>query len=113
MLCLFLHIDHLKIADIAKTLGLKDSRSAKKWLDDNGVPITKIGGKNVVSQFAFEFKRQQLEVEGLRISYPNKWFEIYDANTPNKAIVKSIRELYPETSVTKKISNKSIKQFIT
>lgn len=98
--------------DIAKNLGLKDNRSAKKWLYDNGITINKIGGKNVISEFAFEFKKQQLLVEGLRLSYPNNWFKIYDTNTEDKKLVESIRALYPETGLTKKKRNPNIKRFI-
>jgi hypothetical protein len=112
ILLFFVHIDHLKLADIASTLGLKDSRSAKKWLCDNGIPIKKIGGKNVVNKFLFEFKRQQLIVEDLKKSYPNNWFEIYDAKTDDKGMVKAISELYPKIDLVKKISNNQREKFI-
>lgn len=112
MIFLLIHIDHLRTADIARILDLKDKRSAKKWLCDNGVPITKIGGKNVVCQFSFEFKRQQIIVEELRKSYPTNWFEIYNANTEDKGMVKSILALYPKTKAANKTKKKSIPKFI-
>ncbi|MEL4456946.1 hypothetical protein [Lutimonas vermicola] len=93
-------------------LGLIDNRSAKKWLTDNGIPIKKIGGKNVVDKFTFEFKRQQLVVEDLKKSYPNNWFEIYDANTEDKGMVQAIRELYPNLDLIKKTSKNRIKKYI-
>ena len=101
------------MADIAIILGLKDSRSAKKWLYDNSIPIKKIGGRNVVCQFAFEFKRQQIAVEELRKRYPTNWFEIYDANTEDKGMVKSILALYPKTKAVNKTKKNRIKKFIT
>lgn len=114
MIFLFLAlIEYLKIEDVTNILGLKDSRSAKKWLCDNGIPIKKIGGRNVVCQFSFEFKRQQILVEELRISYPTNWFEIYDANTKDKGMVKSILALYPKIKAAKKASNNRIKKYIT
>ncbi|WP_242094311.1 hypothetical protein [Aestuariivivens sediminicola] len=94
------------MTDVCDILGLKDSRSAKKWLHDNNVAISIIGGRSAVCQFTFELKRQQLLVEELRLSYPNKWFEIYEANTPNKGMVKAIRELYPESKLIKKGNKK-------
>lgn len=100
------------MADVCNRLGLKDNRSAKKWLHDNNVPISIIGGRAVVSQFAFKLKRQQLLVEQLMISYPNKWFEIYDAHTSDKDMVKSIRELYPEVRGSKKSSTSKTKKYI-
>ena len=112
MLCLFLHIDHLKIADIAKILGLKDNRSAKKWLRDNGISISVVGGKNVVDKFLFEFKRQQLLVGELRKSYPTNWFEIYDTKTEDKVMVQAIRKLYPKLDLVKKTSQKCLNTYI-
>ena len=110
-----IHIDYLKMQDVCNILGLKDYRSAKKWLHDNNIVISTMGGKNVVCQFSFEFKRQQEFVEQLKVSYPIKWFEIYDANTTDKGMVKSIRELYPETKAANKKANKNtnLKTFIT
>ena len=113
MLCLFLYIDHLKMADIAHKLGLKSNRAAKKWLYDNGIPINKIGGRNVVCQFTFEFKRQQIVVEELKKRYPTNWFEIYDANTEDKGMVKSILALYPKTKAVIKTKKNRIKKYIT
>ena len=91
---------------------MRDNRSAKKWLCVNSIPIKKIGGKNVVDKFLFEFKRQQLIVEDLKKSYPNKWFEIYDAKTDDKGMVKAISELYPKMDFIKKTSNTQRNKFI-
>ena len=100
--------------DVCDILGLSDGRSAKKWLYDNNVPISKIGSSPVVNSFSFELKRQQLLVEELRISYPNNWFEIYDANTKDKGMVKSIKALYPVITSTIKIKkNNKINNYIT
>ena len=112
LLLLLIHIDHLKTADIASILGLKSNRAAKKWLYDNGIPINKIGNKNVVCQFSFEFKRQQIVVEELRKRYPTNWFEIYDANTEDKGMVKSILALYPKTKAVNKTKKNRIKKYI-
>ena len=98
--------------DVCDILDLKDNRAAKKWLHDNNIMISSLGGKKVVSQFSFEFKRQQLLVEELRKSYPTNWFEIYDANTQDKGMVKSILSLYPKIKANKKIKNNRIKQII-
>lgn len=114
VLFLFMHIEYLKISDVKKALDLKDDRTTKNWLSEKGIPIKTIGGKNVVSQFGFEFKRQQLQVEELRISYPNNWFEIYDANTKDKGMVKSIRALYPIQTSTRKVKkNNQNNNYIT
>lgn len=113
MLLFFLHIEYLQIKDVAKLLGLKDSRSAKNWLSDNNIPISNIGNKDVVHKFLFEFKQQQIVVEELRKCYPNNWFEIYDAKTDDKGMVKAIQELYPNIKKAKinrnHIGNKYIK----
>ena len=109
---LLIHIDYLKLNDIKVILDVKDNRAVKNWLNDNGIPITTMCGRPVVNQFTFELKRQQLLVEELRISYPNNWFEIYDANTDDKGMVKSIRELYPETKPVNKTKNNGITKFI-
>jgi len=100
--------------DVCDILGLRDGRSAKKWLHDNNVPTSKIGSSPVVNSFSFELKRQQLLVEELRISHPNKWFEIYDANTKDKGMVNSIRALYPAMTSTRKTKkNNKINNYIT
>lgn len=112
MLYLFLHIEYLNMRDIASALKLKDNRSATKWLSDKGISVSDVGGKNVVVEFIFELKRQQLAVETLRKSYPNNWFEIYDAKTDDKGMVKAIRELYPKMGLVKKTSNKHKKKYI-
>ncbi|WP_299115809.1 hypothetical protein [uncultured Winogradskyella sp.] len=113
MLLLFLHIEYLQIKEVAESLGLKDSRSAKNWLRDNNIPISNIGNKDVVHKFLFEFKQQQIIVKELRTCYPNNWFEIYDAKTDDKAMVKAIQELYPNIKKAKinrnHIDNKYIK----
>ncbi|MGE5943997.1 MAG: hypothetical protein ACM31G_06625 [Flavobacteriales bacterium] len=98
---------NLTLEQIKNMLGLDDTRSVKSWLTENGIPFSQIGRKYVVNQFMFELKQQQLAVEELKISYPNCWFEIYDANTPDKGMVQAISELYPKSSVKKKkINNK-------
>ena len=113
MTLLFLYIpEYLKLSEIAIILGLKGNRSAKKWLSDNGIPISTVGNHNVVDRFIFEFKRQQIFVEQLRKSYPTNWFEIYDANTTDKGMVKAIRELYPLVSSIKRSKGTTIKKYI-
>ena len=113
MLLLFLvHIEHLKLDYIKKILGIKGNRAAKKWLNDNSIPISTVCGKSVVDKFTFEFKRQQILVEELRISYPNNWFEIYDASTTDKGMVQSIREIYPEVKLVKKVNSNTTRRFI-
>ena len=107
-----LDIRNLNLEQIKKILGLEDTRSVKRWLAENGIPYSQIGRKQIVNQFMFEFKQQQLAVEELKISYPNKWFEIYDANTEDKGMVKAISELYPKGIMNKKASNKYVKKFI-
>lgn len=108
----FTHINYLKLKDVSNILGLKDDRSAKKWLHDNGVPISKTGRDQTVDQFIFDLKRQQLRVEELKKCYPNKWFEIYSAKTEDKAMVEAIRALYPMTRITKIKKNNNIPKFI-
>ena len=113
MTLLFLYIpESIRVSQVCSILGLKDNRAAIKWLNANGVPISTVGNHNVVDRFLFEFKRQQLFVEQLRNSYPNNWFDIYEENTPDKGMVKSIRELYPELTVVNKTRNKHITKFI-
>src|SRR5690606_25418060 len=101
-----LDIRNLTLEQIKNILGVEDNRSAIKWLNDNGIALAQIGRKYVVNQFLFEFKQQQIAVEELKISYPNCWFEIYDANTPDKGMVQAISELYPKSNVKKKKTNK-------
>jgi len=112
LLLLLIHIEYLKINDIEDILDVKDNRAVKKWLNDNGIPISTISGKSVVDKFTFEFKRQQLLVEELRISYPNNWFEIYNANTTDKGMVQSIRAIYPDVKLVKKANSNTTKRFI-
>ena len=100
-----LDIRNLTLEQIKEILGLEDNRSAKIWLNKNGIPISQIGRTKVVNQFMFEFKQQQLAVDGLRIGYPNNWFNIYEANTPDKGMVKAISELYPQINRVKKVNN--------
>ncbi|MEC3906144.1 hypothetical protein VOI54_03885 [Tamlana sp. 2201CG12-4] len=103
---MMLDIRTLTLEQIRNFLDLDDNRSAIKWLNDNGIPISQIGRKYVVNQFMFELKQQQIAVEELKISYPSKWFEIYDANTPDKGMVKAISELYPRKQLIKVKKNK-------
>lgn len=109
---MMLDIRNLTLEQISTILDLDDNRATMKWLNDNGIPFSQIGRKYVVNQFMFDFKQQQIAVEELKISYPNKWFEIYDANTEDKGMVKAISELYPKGAVNKKVSNKYVKKFI-
>lgn len=102
---------NLSLEEIKEILGLEDSRSVKKWLSKNGIAYSSIGRKHVVNEFMFEFKRQQLAVDELKICYPNNWFKIYEANTPEKGMVEAIRELYPEVNRVKK-NNPNKRQFI-
>lgn len=108
---LLIHIEYLKLSEIAEILDLKDNRSVKNWLNANGVPMSNIGG-NVVDKFLFEFKRQQLLVDEIRISYPNNWFEIYNANTTDKGMVQSIRAIYPDVKLVKKANSNTKRKFI-
>lgn len=112
MTFLFLHIEYLELSKVKTALKVKDDRTAKKWLNENGVRISDVGGKLVVDEFSFEFKRQQIAVENLIKDYPTKWFEIYDAQTEDKRMVKSILALYPKKNLTKKNSNNTIKKYI-
>lgn len=112
MIFLFIHIEYIKLRDVSTILKVKDKRSAKKWLNNNGISISVVGGKKVVDKFSFEFKRQQLLVKDLIKIYPTKWFEIYDAKTEDKGMVKAISELYPKMSLVKKISKNQIKKYI-
>jgi len=113
MLFLFLaHIEYLKISDIKEILDVKDNRAAKKWLKKNSIPISTVCGRKVVNQFTFKLKRQQLLVDELRLSYPNNWFEIYDANTTDKGMVQSIRALYPDVKLVKKANSNITRKFI-
>lgn len=102
---------NLSLEQIKEILGLEDSRSVKKWLSKNGIAYSSIGRKHVVNEFMFEFKRQQLVVEELKIYYPNNWFKIYEANTSDVGMVKAIRELYPEVNRVKR-NNSSKRHFI-
>ncbi len=108
----FINVEYLKIKDVAESLGLKDSRPAEKWLQKNNIPISKIGGRRVVYKFSFEFKQQQLLVEELRKCYPSKWFEIYDAKTEDKKMVKAILELYPNDKQLKSKRSLSSNKYI-
>lgn len=108
---MMLDIKNLTLDQIKEILGLEDNRSVKTWLKKHGIPISQIGRKKMVNQFMFDFKQQQLAVEGLRISYPNNWFQIYEANTPDKGMVKAISELYPQTKKIKKV-NKNGENYI-
>ncbi|WP_111308850.1 hypothetical protein [Confluentibacter sediminis] len=107
-----LDIRNLTLEQIKNILGLEDTRSVKRWLAENDIPFSQIGRKHIVNQFMFEFKQQQFAVEELKISYPNCWFEIYDANTADKGMVQAISELYPKSSVKKKKINNKENNFI-
>lgn len=96
-----LDVRNLTLEQIKNMLDLDDTRSVKNWLAENNIPFSLNGRKYVVNQFMFELKQQQLAVEELKISYPSKWFEIYDANTPDKGMVKAISELYPRKNLIK------------
>ena len=99
---MFIHLKNLTLDEIKCTLGLEDKRAGKKWLIKNSIPINQIGRKKVVDEFLFELKRQQLAVDKLKMCYPNNWFNIYEANTSDKGMVKAIRELYPEVNRVKR-----------
>ena len=103
---MMLDIRNLSLEQIKNILGLEDTRSVKRWLAENDIPFSQIGRKHLINQFMFEFKQQQFAVEELKISYPSKWFEIYDANTPDKGMVKAISALYPKKGLIKVKKNK-------
>lgn len=100
-----LDIEKLTLEEIMEILNLQDTRSVKKWLMENNIPISQIGRTKVVNRFMFELKQQQLAIEELKISYPNNWFEIYEANTPDEGMVKAISILYPQHHKVKRIAN--------
>jgi len=100
---------YLTLEQIMKTLNLKDMRSAKKWLIKNNIPIIQIGNRNVANEFIFQMKQQQSIVEQLMITYPNNWFEIYEANNSNKGMVKAMSIIYPQHRKVKRIANQKNK----
>jgi deoxyribodipyrimidine photolyase len=70
-------LDTLTIEQVAEKIKVKNTATAKKWLNSNGIKIHKLSNSSVVYQVEVDSHLDKPFVQNLRNKYPNKWKERY------------------------------------
>ena len=68
----------LSLEEVAKLLGAKTEKYARKWLTDNDVFIYHIGEKHFVYQLEFDQAYDRPLMENLKAKYGHRWKVAYE-----------------------------------
>ncbi len=78
--------DKISIKDLATALKVKSIASAMRWCNRKGISILKFGKDRYINLIDFQLAIDRPFIESLKLKYPEKWKQMYEAYKNNDYI---------------------------